>query len=95
MHKTKTSNLQSMNDARDVAQDRQQDVDQEVSTTSALKEDTKRWEDDGENDLADIAIESVSFLLGSKAQVARKVWGNVTSMRPAEAFLPGSERHDG
>jgi hypothetical protein len=40
----------------------QEDVDQEVSTTSALKEDTKRWEDDGENDLADIAFEKVSFL---------------------------------
>ena len=70
----------------------QQNVDQEVSTTSALKEDTKRWEDDGENDLADIAIESVSFLFRSEDQVA---WGKVASMRSAEAFLPGSERHDG
>ena len=69
-------------------------VDQEVSTASALKEDTKRWEDDGENDLADIAFEKVSFLCSFEAAVARNVAG-VMSMRSVEAFLPGSERHDG
>jgi len=46
--------IQSMDDSGNVTQDRQEDVDEEISTTSALKEDTKRWEDDGENDLADI-----------------------------------------
>lgn len=39
-------------------QDGQTDVDQEVSTTSALQEDTQRRQDDGEDDLADIAVES-------------------------------------
>lgn len=45
-----------MDDTRNVAQDGQQDVDEEVGIATALEEDTKRWEDDGENDLADIAI---------------------------------------
>ena len=49
------SDLQSVNDTRDVAQDRQEDVDEEIGIATALEEDTKRWEDDGENDLADIA----------------------------------------
>ncbi len=45
-----------MDDTRDVAQDRQEDVDEEIGIATALEEYTKRWEDDGENDLADIAI---------------------------------------
>ena len=45
-----------MDNTRDVAQDCQEDVDEEVGITTALEEDTKRWEDDGENDLADIAV---------------------------------------
>ena len=45
-----------MDDTRNVAQDCQEDVDEEVGIATALEEDTKRWEDDGENDLADIAI---------------------------------------
>lgn len=47
-----------------IPEDGQQNVDEEISTTSALKKDTERWEDDGENDLADIAIvESVYMFL--------------------------------
>ena len=33
---------------------RQDDVDQQVSTTTALEEDTKRWQQNGEDDLNDI-----------------------------------------
>jgi len=44
-----------VNDTRDITQDCQQDVDQKISSTSALEEDTKRGEEDGKNDLADIA----------------------------------------
>ena len=53
---TSGSDLQSVDDTRDVAQDRQEDVDEEIGIATALEEYTKRWEDDGENDLADIAI---------------------------------------
>jgi len=44
-----------MNDSGNITKDCQQDVDQEVSTTSALEEYTKRWQDDGENNLANVA----------------------------------------
>lgn len=45
-----------MDDTRDPSQDRQTDIDQEVSTTSALQEDTQRRQNDGEDDLADVTI---------------------------------------
>lgn len=44
-----------MDDAGDVSQDCEQDVDEQVSAASALQEDAQRWKDDGEYDLADIA----------------------------------------
>ena len=44
-----------MNDTRDVTQDRQQDVDEKVGITAPLEKDTERWQDDGKDDLADIA----------------------------------------
>lgn len=50
------NNLQSVDDTRDVAQDCQEDVDEEIGIATALEEDTKRWEDNGENDLADITM---------------------------------------
>jgi len=48
--------LQSVDDSGNVSQNGQQDVDEEISTTTALEEDTKRWEDDGEDDFADITV---------------------------------------
>jgi hypothetical protein len=46
-----------VDNTRNPTQDGQTDVDQEISTTSALQEDTQRRQDDGEDDLADIAVE--------------------------------------
>lgn len=48
-------NIQSVDDAGDVTKDGEQDVDEQVSTTAALKENSKRRQDDCENDLADVA----------------------------------------
>ena len=45
-----------MDDARNISQYCQEDVDQEVGIAAALEEDTERWEDDGEDDLADVAV---------------------------------------
>ena len=42
-----------MNDTGNVTQNRQENVDQEISTTSALEEDTERRKDDSKNDLFD------------------------------------------
>lgn len=44
-----------MDDTRNVTQDGQQDVDEEVTMASALQEDTDGGQEDGKNDLADIA----------------------------------------
>jgi hypothetical protein len=38
-----------------VAENGQQDVDEEVGVAATLKEDTKRGQDHGEDDLADVA----------------------------------------
>lgn len=40
---------------RNVTKDGQQDVDEEVGSAAALEEDTDRWEDDGKEDLANVA----------------------------------------
>lgn len=45
-----------MDDTRDVTQNRQQDVDEEVGIAAPLEEDTDRWQDNGKDDLADIAV---------------------------------------
>jgi hypothetical protein len=80
--------------AGNITQNCQQDVDQKVSTASALKEDTKRREEDSKNDLADIAIEKVSFTLKVGDLMRVESLGGKAPMRSVEAFLPGGERHD-
>lgn len=45
-----------MDDTRNVTQNREEDVDQEVRVAAALKKDTERRKEDGKNDLADIAV---------------------------------------
>jgi hypothetical protein len=47
-----------VDDTRNVTQDGEEDVDEEVGAAAALEEDTEWWEDDGKDDLADIAVES-------------------------------------
>lgn len=51
-----SDHVHGVDNTGDVTQDGQQDVDQEISTTSALQEDTQRRQEDGENDLADVTI---------------------------------------
>ena len=50
---------QGMDDTRNVTQYRQEDVDEEVGIASALEENTEGWEENREDDLADIAVESL------------------------------------
>lgn len=47
-----------MNDAGNVTEDGEQNVDQEITTASALEEYTQRRQEDGEDDLADVAVEA-------------------------------------
>jgi len=47
--------VQSVDDTGNVTQDGEENVDAEVGTAAALKEDTDGREDDGKDDLADVA----------------------------------------
>lgn len=47
--------VQSVDDSGDVTQDCEQDVDQEVGTAASLEDDTYGRQNDGNNDLGDIA----------------------------------------
>lgn len=58
-----------MDNARNVAQNRQQDVDEQVGTAAALEEDAERGQDDGEDDLDDVAV------MGGG--VSRRIWDGV------------------
>lgn len=44
-----------MDDTGHPAENRQTDVDEDISAASSLQEDTQRGQDEGEDDLADVA----------------------------------------
>lgn len=44
-----------MNDTRDVPQYCKEDVDQQIRAATTLEEDAERWEDNGKDDLANVA----------------------------------------
>jgi hypothetical protein len=46
-----------VNDTGNPTQDGQTDVDQKISTTSSLKENTQRRQDDRKQDLANVTVE--------------------------------------
>lgn len=48
---------------RNVTENGQQDVDKEIGIAAALEEDTQRREDDGEQDLADVAVRMLAAAL--------------------------------
>ena len=47
-----------MDDAGNPTQDGQTDVDEQISSTSSLQEDTEGRENDRKKDLADVAVQS-------------------------------------
>jgi hypothetical protein len=49
--------VQRMNDTREITQDSEYNVDAEVSAATTLEEDSQRRQDDGEDDLADVAVD--------------------------------------
>ena len=55
--------LQSMNDTRDITKYSEENIDQEVSVAAAFEKDTKRRNEDGEDDLADVTISRTSALI--------------------------------
>lgn len=79
-----------MNNARNVTKDRQEDVDQEVGTAATLKEDSERRENDGKDDLANIAgglwLVDKRHTMPKHHQELARHWG---------ADIPGGKRHFG
>lgn len=53
--------VQGVDDSGNVTQDGEEDVDEEIGAAATLEEDTERWEEDGEDDLADVAGVIVSL----------------------------------
>lgn len=54
--------VQGVDNARQVTQDGEQDVYEEIGIASALEEDADGWQNDGKNDLANITVsEKISF----------------------------------
>jgi hypothetical protein len=53
------NDVQGVDDTREVTEDGEQDVDEEVGSAATLKEDTQRREEDGKEDLADIAVDTI------------------------------------
>jgi len=49
------NNIEGVDNAGDVTKDGEEDVDKKIGAASTLKEDSKRREDDGKDDLADVA----------------------------------------
>lgn len=49
------NNIESVDDTRDVTQNREQDVDEQIGAAATLEEDSQRREEDGKNDLEDVA----------------------------------------
>lgn len=48
--------VQSVDNTGEISEDREEDVDEEISAAAALKADSERREEDGEDDLADVAV---------------------------------------
>lgn len=88
-----------MDDAGNVTENGQEQVDEEVGAAATLEEDSERWEEDGEDDLDDVAVRlllalritsrrslvvAVAIAFGSRAHPTREL---------AVGSLPSGERH--
>lgn len=73
-----------MDDAGNVTKDGQKNVDEQVTATSALEEDTQRRQQDSDDDLEDIAVNrAVSKglqVVGSHVSVEVKLWNGGCGM---------------
>ena len=63
-----------MDDTWDVTEDSEEDVDEEVAATPALEEYTERWQDDGDDDFADVATPGNLSVVISQASEGSELW---------------------
>lgn len=87
------ADVQGVDDSGDVTEDGEEDVDEEVGAAAALEEDADGGEEDGEDDLADVA----GWVLVGR--VRRGFCFNCSSPRAGEfeaggVVVPSSESHD-
>jgi len=54
-------NVQGVDNSWNVTKDGQKNVNEEIGAASTLEENTEGWEDDGEDDFADIASSGRHF----------------------------------
>ena len=89
--------IQGVDDTGDVTQDGEQDVNEEVGSASALEEDTDGRQDDGEDDLDDVAAGIIVSLCGRETQRCRALplCCRVRCARRCGDDLPSGERHFG
>lgn len=52
----RVKNVQSVDDAGNVTQDGEEDVDEQIRTAAAFEEDSHGWQEDCEDDLEDVAV---------------------------------------
>ena len=83
-----------MDNTRDITQDREEDVYEQVRATTALEEDSKRREEDGEDDFDDITGGSVSADIRDAARDrSRRHPRERVSVAREGRRLPAGERH--
>lgn len=93
------TNLQSMDNTRDVTKYCEKDVDQKVGIATTLEEDTDWWQKDGEDDFADVAMNkrvNNGSLLCAKPRQNRCFFfcdGEDNGGAPASPFRHNKELH--
>ena len=98
--KRDVSDLQGMDNTRNITQYCQENVDEEIGIATALEENTKRREEDGQDDLADVAIVRARLVLifkeldgdsgqarGKSAEMTAKSMSSLSRMEKCETYL--------
>jgi hypothetical protein len=73
-----------------LTQDGEEDVDEEIGAATTLEEDTHGREDDGKDDLADIAVENVSNCFRWYLSRSRRLDKSVLSFHRSHIFATAS-----
>src|SRR5271154_5554057 len=85
--------LQRMNDTRNIPEAGEQDVNEEVGAATTFKEDADGWQEDGENDFADVAKMHIVSLIPLRPQNIRSAGGVIQTKSSVD--LRCCKRHCG
>lgn len=73
-----------------LTQDGEEDVDEEIGAATTLEEDTHGREDDGKDDLADIAVEDISICFCWLLSRSRRLDRSALSFHRSHIFATAS-----